>query len=356
MAQEQSVTRNHGIDLLRIVSMLMVVILHILGCGGILKATAPLSTNYNIAWFLEISAYCAVNCYALISGYVGIKSKHRYSNLITLWLQVAFYSIIISLIFYFVRPDLVSIKDILKAFLPATTNQYWYFTAYFAMWFFIPVLNNAVEHTPKLQLFACLLISAVIILPISLFSDAFQLNGGYGILWLSYLYLLGAFISKYKLLKKISSLISFLVYLLSIVLTFVSKLALVYMRGSAGETLVNYISPTILLAALGLLGLFVNLSIPKKLIKVVAFVSPLAFSVYLIHTQPLVFSHIFRDAFAFLASSNPILLIVSVLGFALSIFSACALIDYIRLSLFKLLKLKQLFSKAEAWVIEKSKK
>ena len=38
MAQQ----RNHGIDLLRMVSMFMVVVLHVLGQGGILAALLPL--------------------------------------------------------------------------------------------------------------------------------------------------------------------------------------------------------------------------------------------------------------------------------------------------------------------------
>lgn len=72
-------TRNYGIDALRIVSMLMVVTLHVLGHGGVLKIAE--SEKYWIVWFLEISAYCAVNCYALISGYVGVYSKYKFSNL-----------------------------------------------------------------------------------------------------------------------------------------------------------------------------------------------------------------------------------------------------------------------------------
>lgn len=89
--------RNTGIDLLRVVSMAMVVALHVLGQGGILGASAERSANYNIAWFLEIAAYCAVNCYALISGYVGIRAKHKASNIIMLWLQVALYFILYQL-------------------------------------------------------------------------------------------------------------------------------------------------------------------------------------------------------------------------------------------------------------------
>ena len=62
--------RNYGIDLLRMILMLMVVILHVLGHGGVLDATTPLSAKYCVSWLIESFAYCAVNCYALISGYV----------------------------------------------------------------------------------------------------------------------------------------------------------------------------------------------------------------------------------------------------------------------------------------------
>jgi surface polysaccharide O-acyltransferase-like enzyme len=53
--------RNYGVDFLRIISMFMVVILHVLGHGGILKQAEPFTTKYWIAWLLEISCYCAVN-------------------------------------------------------------------------------------------------------------------------------------------------------------------------------------------------------------------------------------------------------------------------------------------------------
>ena len=90
LQKESNTTRNMGIDLLRIVSMFLVVFLHVLGRGGVLESAPILSVNYEIAWFIEIAAYCAVNCYALISGYVGIRGHYRYSNLLLLWLRVAF--------------------------------------------------------------------------------------------------------------------------------------------------------------------------------------------------------------------------------------------------------------------------
>ena len=70
--------RNLGIDLLRIISMLMIVVLHVLKKGGILENAEVNSAHYYVAWVLEALCIGAVNCYALISGYVGVNSKIKY--------------------------------------------------------------------------------------------------------------------------------------------------------------------------------------------------------------------------------------------------------------------------------------
>ena len=78
--------RNWGIDMFRIVSMLLVVTLHVMGQGGVLSYSKGINNNF--AWLFEVGAYCAVNCYALISGYVGVKSKFKYSNIMySMWIK-----------------------------------------------------------------------------------------------------------------------------------------------------------------------------------------------------------------------------------------------------------------------------
>lgn len=84
--------RNYGIDLLRIVSMIGVMTLHILGHGGVLDNTKILSFNYDLAWLLEVCAYCAVDCFVLISGYVSVQARHKGSNIVLLWLKTDEYS------------------------------------------------------------------------------------------------------------------------------------------------------------------------------------------------------------------------------------------------------------------------
>ena len=65
--------RNYGLDLFRFISMLMIVGLHVIGNGGILDNAQPLTIRGEAVWLLEIACYCSVNCFALASGYVGVK-------------------------------------------------------------------------------------------------------------------------------------------------------------------------------------------------------------------------------------------------------------------------------------------
>ena len=85
--------RNYGIDLLRMVLMLMVVVIHVLTHGGVIKATEQLSANYSMSILMESFVFCAVNCYALISGYVYIDSRYRFSGLVQIWLQALLYCV-----------------------------------------------------------------------------------------------------------------------------------------------------------------------------------------------------------------------------------------------------------------------
>ena len=121
--------RNFGLDLLRMAAMFLVAVLHVLGAGGVLDSAAPLSPDYMTAWLLETAAFCAVNCYALLSGFVGLGGKFRYANLALLWCQVAFYTLLIPVVFALARPGTVGEWALLRGFFPAMSNHYWYFTA-----------------------------------------------------------------------------------------------------------------------------------------------------------------------------------------------------------------------------------
>ena len=67
--------RNYGIDLLKILSMFFVIIIHVGGHGGLIYNADIFTLNGTIVWLIRILVYCAVNMFALITGYLCINRK-----------------------------------------------------------------------------------------------------------------------------------------------------------------------------------------------------------------------------------------------------------------------------------------
>ena len=338
--------RNLGLDLLRMAAMWMVAILHVLGAGGVMNSAAPLSPDYETAWLLETAAFCAVNCYALLSGYVGITGKFRYANLALLWCQVAFYTIGIPLAFAAVKPGSVGAKELIRGFFPAMSNHYWYFTAYFAMFFFIPAFNFLLEKLERQQMkaLAVSLVALFSILPTAFQSDVAEIfpgdlfieYGGYSPLWLAVLYILGAYARKYELFDRVVWWKALMVYAGCVLATWGEKwlveAARMHFLGEyiPGGILVSYTSPTMLLAAVSLLAAFAKMPVPKWAARPIAFFAPLSFSVYLIHVHPLVWQHVMWGRFAAFGSYGTVKLAGCVLGTALGIYVLCSMVDTVR--------------------------
>ena len=105
--------------------------------------------------------------------------------------------------------------------------------------------------------------------------------------------------------------------------------------------LTNFLTAYLLLLAAGALVLcFTALNIGPRFGRFIESVSPLAFSVYLIHAHPLIWEHWLAGRFAFLADKPPILLASGVLGGAFAIYLVCSLADVLRAGLFRLFRVK----------------
>ena len=98
---------------------------------------AVTATQFVVTWPLEAFLICAVNCYAIISGYAGYKEETveiHYEKYIVLWLQVFIYSVVLTIVIQCISGTM-ELKALLKAFMPVTATQYWYFTAYTPVFF-----------------------------------------------------------------------------------------------------------------------------------------------------------------------------------------------------------------------------
>lgn len=361
MGEQIRSQRNYGIDLLRIVSMFFVLVLHCLGHGGVLANARVLGAQYHVAWLLETAGYCAVNCYALISGYVGLTGRSRLSSLILLWLQVAFYNVGFAFVqMHWLGQGFVP-ELFVQALHPVSSRAYWYFTAYTGMFFFIPLMNAAVQNLEKKQLLGSLV---GILLLLSVYTaqqktDVFLLNHGYHVLWLMILYLLGAYLRKYKPFEEGKPGVWLLVYGAMVLLSWGVLLRNTHLSnqnpGGSYLNLVEFTSPTMVVAAVALLQFFSGIRIPKLAEKIIRFVSPLTFSVYLIHDNPVIRDEFMIDKFIDLAF-YPIHRMLLKLGFlCVVLFTMCITVDYLRSLVFKWLKLRKLAELPEKLLAEKKK-
>lgn len=345
---------NAGIDFLRIFAMFMIVVTHVLGKGGVRDSVAgTVDVHFLQTWIIQASVYVAVNCYALISGYVGFRSNFKYSKVVNLWLQVAFYSIGITLFFLILGKDIGS-NDWLAAFFPVITGQYWYVTAYFGLMLTMPFFNIAL---PRMELsdLAKMIVTGFIVfslLPVLLDTSVseFSLSKGFSMTWLILLYIAGAFLARIDLKKYNKPLILIGIYVLSIAATLILKY-------TVSEKWYWYTSPTISLGALALFILFVNLKIAPagRLVSLIKFFAPATFGVYLVHLHPLVVKFAMRDFAENFVSQSPIVFPFTILGVSLLIFFGSILIEKVRIWLFKRLQVSQMTTKIDDWLIFKNK-
>lgn len=348
--------RNHGIELLRIFAMLLAAVLHILKKGGVITASEGNLAAYSTVWLLEAAAYCAVNCYALISGYVGYSDRPkplRLARCIELWLQVVFYSVIITTVYCIAGVGSVGVSDFADAFLPVTSKQYWYFTAYIGMFFFIPLLNALVRRLNRRALVSlCIMLIAVFSLYDTFASfwkkDPLALVGGHSPLWLGVLYIFGAAMKKLRVPESMSSKKALLIYASAAVFTALFKITGDrLLRFVPGSLFVRDTSPTVLLCAAALLVAFVRFKPGRKLTEFAVLFAPAAFGVYLLHVSPLVFEHVIGNRFAFIGRLPFPLIPFAVLASAGVILAVGLAADKVRILLFKALGVPKMCRKAE---------
>ena len=123
---------------------MVVVSLHL--TGAVLPAENGPGGLYECVWLLETAAYCAVNVYAMISGYVNAGARVSFGKALDLWLQTAFYSVGMALIFAALRPGTVTVEVWKRSLLPVIHGQYWYISAYFGLMVLMPVIDLGLRH------------------------------------------------------------------------------------------------------------------------------------------------------------------------------------------------------------------
>lgn len=340
---------NYGIDLLRFVAMFFVVTLHILGRGGVLQNVSGL--NYCIGWLLEVIAFCAVDCYAMISGYVGYSEEERsykYSRIVVIWIQIVFYNLITTTVGIITKIIPFSFSTIIKCFFPICTNEYWYFTAYVVLFLFIPLINVLLRglSDKKLTYMVVLLLSvfSVFATIISPFADPLQIENGYSFVWLMICYIVGGWMKKCDIPSKIDINKCFCLLGIFIVITFGFKVAvdnLISAYSYYSTWLLVYISPTVLGMAMMYICMFSKTNINKKACGIIKLFTPCVFGVYLLQENPVIREVVVTDKYMFVANLPALEMLLLILAIAIIQFVLGIGIDYIRLKIFEVCRISQ---------------
>lgn len=337
--------RNTGMDLFRIFSMFMIVIIHINCHGGIIYR--GFEKHDLLVWLLEALVLSAVDCFALLSGYVGITSHFRFGKAVQRWLQVLFWSVFFTVVFFIIKPEIFSADTLIKSFFPIMFSQYWYFTAYMCMYLFTPFLNAAVDHIDKKQagILVLTVFFAVSVLPTVFQRDVYGTGNGFSVIWLTALYVVGACVRRFDFFEKLPQRVWYSVLLVSVLLTYLSRLIIIDYKEVNPDfswdwsAFTVYTSPTIFTEAFSLLMIFRRICIKSEKIKnTVMFFSPLAFGVYLVHEHPLVREYVIENRFYHFHGLHTLLIVPAIILSGIVIFIVCAILEYIRILLFKSIK------------------
>lgn len=281
---EKKDNRIYGADIARIIAMLMVVVLHNLLNGGILKSNNVQLSNLTY-WLIENLMIVAVNVFAMISGFLLVNSQFKWKRILGLWRTVFFWSAIPTLALMLVFKN-INVTYLVKSFFPVLFKQYWYFNGYIVLFIVMPFLNVGFRSFSIKSLQKIILMLLILSGSVGILNNLF-LEGGESALWLIIMYLIGALIRQGDFLNRMpSNKLLITIYVLCGVLSLCGEGLSINYIGHL-SVWIQYNSPIVIVQSILLFIFFIRLRVKglfiKKLLKKI---SPMTFAVYLADTNP----------------------------------------------------------------------
>lgn len=343
--------RNSSYELMRIVSMFLIVLYHIILHGKVLENCQNEGLKI-IFEFIEFVTLVHVNSFILVTGYYQVESNFKQSKIWSLLNANWFYRVLIVILlltFNIVSIDKVSL---IKETFPINLNEYWFFKNYLLLYCLTPFINKGIEKLNK-SIYQKMIIVSFIIFSIvpSVTGGSYFDNSGFTLYQFVFLYMVGAYLKKYPLSKsyifKVMSKNMYKLILIFILFTCVFSNYILYkysMSVSSVNTVLGEISsyvsrastlynnPFVIIQSICFFEYFGTLTIKNRYINKLA---SLVFGIYLIHdnnfSRGLIYAYL-------KINDGPIYsykFIFYVFFIAVLIYAICAVIEYIRQKLFK---------------------
>lgn len=185
--------RNSAVELVRILSMLLVVISHCSVHGGFPRDGSGYWLNdYLLDWM--VIGNLGVDMFLIITGYFLCTQSRKKEGFFRLLTQVWFYSLLCFGIACLAGREF-SCEELWTVFFPTLKEEYWFFSAYVVLYLLLPYLNLFVKSATRTQHLTCLGVMLVLwsAIPTLFEQELF----GYEMPQFVMLYLLGAYLRKY---------------------------------------------------------------------------------------------------------------------------------------------------------------
>lgn len=188
-------TRQSNIELLRLLSMLMIVIFHF--NGHALATGAPFFSAEGIMWNLTHTlTITATSIFVLISGYFGI--NFRIKGVLRLYLRCAVWGVIGYLLYCALAntPPPTAAK-LFARLMPFTHGKWWFIVTYLELYFLSPILNAAIEMFDKRKHRIAILIFGFVTLYMGYCRETGEDTWGTSLSHFLWLYMIARYIYKY---------------------------------------------------------------------------------------------------------------------------------------------------------------
>lgn len=185
-------TRNSCIEMLRIVSMLLITILHFADHGITVwpdnKMTAILITA------MYAGGQVGVACFVLISGYYQRKQTHNWKKMILIIAQVWVYSVLLEIATQLFSGEFQP-RNLVRACFPILNNEYWFMSSYVGLLMLYPYINVLMDQLSQRQNLQMLCIGTLMFVVHGTISQSnLWVNN---LLWMCYVFAIGGYLAQY---------------------------------------------------------------------------------------------------------------------------------------------------------------
>lgn len=346
--------RKSNYELMRIISMFLIVLSHVITHGKIIENTQLSPGVREVFIILKIITLVHVNSFVLLSGYYQCTGTFKQKKLWKIITEIIFYELTIMIVLMLLKVIPFDKNIIIGELFPIELifNSYWFMKYYIILYCISPFINSAINSFTKKQFGNCLLILTIFtsLLPFLCGLNSIY-NNGFSIYQFIYLYLVGSYLRKYpiennyigrRLSKELLQLLLLLVMIFSTLSNYLLQKAGMALGGinytmniistNIKTTGMLYNNPFVIIQSICYFYIFKNISISSKLINKLG---SLVMGIYLIHDNHFLRMYLYK----WLKIDNGMIysykFIIYAFLVSIFIYIVSTMIEYIRQYMFK---------------------